>query len=82
MAVLQHELQHVLDYATGWLNGLKYLSNPRHWRYGYRLTPSSRWDALGAEQRAAIAERIWLAERGLAPVQELADLRRLAPWAG
>src|SRR5436190_11283968 len=31
MAVLQHELQHVLEYRTGALKPLRYALNPRNW---------------------------------------------------
>ena len=85
MAILQHELQHVLDFATGWLTAFRYLSQPRHWTYRWRLPDAALgdalWDAFGAEQRASIAERLWLIERGLAPRDELAALRQLIPWA-
>ncbi|MDB5479134.1 MAG: hypothetical protein JWO83_187 [Caulobacteraceae bacterium] len=80
MAVLQHELQHVLDYASGWLTALRYLARARHWTYRWRLSADATWDAFGAEQRAAMAEHLWLMERGLAPDQHLAALRRLIPW--
>ncbi|HEV7158285.1 MAG TPA: hypothetical protein VGN38_08020 [Caulobacteraceae bacterium] len=80
MAVLQHELQHVLDYRTGWLTAARYLASPRHWRYGYELGPETAWETLGAEQRAMVAEHIWLMENGLAPADELERLRALAPW--
>lgn len=79
MAVLQHELQHVLDFATGALTRLGYLLTPSDWRYGYRLA-GAVWGRLGAEQRASVAEHLWLAERGLADF-DLPALRRLAPWA-
>jgi len=82
MAVLQHELQHVLDFATGWLTALGYLTGPRHWTYRWRLRDGVAWDAYGAEQRASIAEHLWLIERGLAPERQLSALRRLVPWAG
>jgi len=81
MAVLQHELQHVLEYASGELTALGYLSDPRHWTYGVRLTPGTRWSQLGAEQRASLAERLWLAEHGLAGEDELERLRAIVPWA-
>jgi hypothetical protein len=81
MAVLQHELQHVLDYTTGWLTAAGYLSDPRHWTYRWRLEDACCWGDLGAEQRASIAERLWLIEHGLASAHELAALRRLVPWA-
>lgn len=81
MAILQHELQHVLDFATGWLTALGYLTHPRHWTYRWRLSDGAAWEALGAEQRASIAERLWLIERRLAPRDDLAALRRLIPWA-
>jgi hypothetical protein len=81
MAVLQHELQHVLEYASGELTALGYLSNPRHWTYAVRLTPGIRWSDLGAEQRASLAERLWLADHGLAGDGELERLRTIIPWA-
>jgi hypothetical protein len=81
MAVLQHELQHVLEYASGELTALGYLANPRHWTYAVRLTPNTRWSELGAEQRASLAERLWLAEHGLAPGVNVAALRGIIPWA-
>jgi hypothetical protein len=80
MALLQHELQHVLDYRTGWLTAARYLAGPRHWRYGYELAPETAWDALGAEQRAMVAEHIWLMENGLVAANDLERLRALAPW--
>ena len=79
MAVLQHELQHVLDFATGRLTAFRYLTHPRHWTYRWVL--GAPWDAYGAEQRAAIAEHLWLMERGLAPGEQLGAVRRLIPWA-
>jgi len=81
MAILQHELQHVLDYRTGWLTAAGYLSNPRHWTYAWRLEDVARWDDLGAEQRASIAQRLWMIEHGLADARDLPALRRLIPWA-
>ncbi|HLZ85303.1 MAG TPA: hypothetical protein VKQ54_17205 [Caulobacteraceae bacterium] len=80
MAVLQHELQHVLDFASGWLTAFRYLTCTRHWTYRWRLSEGSHWDAYGAEQRASIAEQLWLMERGLAPDHDLAAVRRLVPW--
>ncbi len=80
MAVLQHELQHVLDYRQGGLTALRYLTGPRHWGYDCRPTGATRWEALGFEQRGALAERLWLAERGLGPAREIAGLQRLIPW--
>jgi hypothetical protein len=85
MATLQHELQHVLDYAAGWLTALRYVTGPRHWTYRWRISATDlgegAWDALGAEQRASIAEHLWLMERGLAATDQLALVRRLVPWA-
>ena len=81
MAVLQHELQHVLDYATGWLTGRRYLGQPRHWSYAVPPGWTGGFDALGAEQRAVLAERLWLAEAGLRPDSEIARLRAVIPWA-
>jgi hypothetical protein len=90
LAVLQHELQHVLDYALGELTGRGYLLRPRNWRYRYALTAASRWRDFGAEQRASIAEHHWLIERGrsdlvagdLGVAPPDAELyRRILPWA-
>ena len=80
MAILQHELQHVLDYRTGWLTAARYLGDPRHWVYGFDVT-RGRWEALGAEQRASAAETFWLMERGFVPSDGLSALKRMIPWA-
>jgi hypothetical protein len=81
MATLQHELQHVLDYKIGWLTAATYLSHPRHWSYDWRLEDATSWDRLGAEQRASIAEELWLMEHGRRPTCDLAALREVIPWA-
>ena len=81
MAVLQHELHHVLEYATGILSAWRYLTNRHNWSYHWVFEEGRPWSALGAEQRAVVAERLWLAERGLAPDHELETLRRLLPWS-
>ncbi len=89
-ATLQHELQHLLDYAAGELTGLGYLLKPGHWSYAYELTPTSRWSDFGAEQRASIAEHLWLIEEGRAdlvqavlgrPPPALQLYRGVIPWA-
>ena len=46
MAVLQHELQHVLEFATGELSTWRYAFNPRNWGYDFELKPDSRWTRL------------------------------------
>jgi hypothetical protein len=82
MAMLQHELQHVLEYAAGELSVLRYAVWPPNWRYGYWLGPESRWRDFGAEQRASIVEHLWLIERGLmADAAGGAHHRRVIPWA-
>jgi hypothetical protein len=82
MSVLQHELQHVLEYATGEFSVLRYVIWPPNWRYGYWLGPDSRWKDFGAEQRASIAEHLWLIDRGLmADAAGGAHHRRVIPWA-
>lgn len=80
MALLQHELQHVLDFQTGRLTAIGYLLRPRNWTY--RLPPPERWDwsRLGAEQRAVLAETLWRAEREGAG-DLAAACRRAIPWA-
>ena len=65
MAILQHELQHVLDYATGALRPGAMRPAPRNWIYRYELKPGARWRDFGAEQRASIVEDYWRIERGL-----------------
>src|SRR5205809_698220 len=37
MAILQHELHHVLEFATGVLTPLGYITNPRNWTYEVTL---------------------------------------------
>jgi hypothetical protein len=83
LAILQHELQHVLDYRTGWLTGLRYLTRPGHWSYELKVRPGLNWNALGAEQRATAAERLWIAENspGGTSGSDLLLLQELIPWA-
>jgi hypothetical protein len=82
IAVLQHELQHVLDFATGRLSVLRYAVDPRNWSYGYTLVEGRPFYAYGAEQRASMAEDLWRLDHGLhAPAINPAHLRRLIPWA-
>jgi hypothetical protein len=82
MAVLQHELQHVLEYATGKLGPLRYAFIPRNWRYAYPAHPDADWREFGAEQRAQIVEDLWLVERGLlSAAAPLTWYRRIVPWA-
>jgi hypothetical protein len=80
MAVLQHELQHVLDFAEGRLTPFGYLMRPRNWSYRWELSPRLNWSGLGAEQRASVAEALWRAERSNA-AQDVATLRQVIPWA-
>jgi hypothetical protein len=84
MAVLQHELQHVLEFATGELNVLRYAIDPRNWIYGYRLLSGRSWNDFGAEQRAMIVEDLWRLERAPGATDhgaEAARRRALIPWA-
>jgi hypothetical protein len=80
MAVLQHELQHLLDFAEGRLTVAGYLALPRNWTY--RWAPSKRldWRRLGAEQRASVAEALWRAERA-GDDDTASALREVIPWA-
>ncbi len=82
MAQLQHELQHVLEFACGELSAAGYALRPRNWRYGYQLSPASEWRRFGAEQRASIVEHLWLIERGLGLEATPEHHRRVIPWAG
>src|SRR5437773_23281 len=75
MAILQHELHHVLEYATGVLTPVRYLINPRNWTYDLTLSESSRWSSFGAEQRAMLAELLWQAEHGVHADAKLDQLR-------
>ena len=81
MALLQHELHHLWEYAVGDLTPLAYGLDPRNWRYRYRLEPHARWSDFGAEQRACIAEDLWLIERGHKGDEAGREMRcRLLPW--
>ena len=81
MAVLQHELHHLWEYAVGDLSPLGYGLDPRNWRYRYRLQPHARWSDFGAEQRACIAEDLWLIEHGRMQAEDGGEARRrLLPW--
>ena len=71
VAVLQHELQHVLEYRTGDLGPLRYALRPHNWRYAYQPTAKARWQAFGAEQR--------LHRRGPVAHRARPDGRRGAP---
>jgi hypothetical protein len=81
MAILQHELQHLLDYAQGRLSPIGYLLRPRHWTYDVTLSPGLVWDSLGAEQRASLAERLWRDERSDPGGEAVRMLRSVIPWA-
>jgi len=81
MAVLQHELQHILDFAEGRLTVPGYLLLPHNWRYRYDLNERLSWDRLGAEQRASMAEALWRAERSRGDSEVATTLRRIIPWA-
>ncbi|HYE46920.1 MAG TPA: hypothetical protein VEA44_14250 [Caulobacter sp.] len=79
MALLQHELQHVLDYATGRLSWFSYAVDPRNWSYALPGQDRWDWDRLGAEQRAVLAEQLWRAERA-GDAARIAVLRAVLPW--
>jgi hypothetical protein len=81
MAVLQHELQHLLDFADGSLSIAGYLLLPRNWTYRWTLSEGLRWNRLGAEQRASVAEALWRAERSPGQADVAAALRAIIPWA-
>ena len=63
MAVLQHELQHILEFAEGRLTVAGYLLLPHNWTYRWDADRPLKWRRLGAEQRAGVAEALWRAER-------------------
>jgi hypothetical protein len=82
MSILQHELQHVLEFACGELSFVGYALLPFNWRYDYTLQPQTRWTGLGAEQRAQLAQDYWLARReGRPDDPRLVQFRELIPWA-
>jgi hypothetical protein len=81
MPVLQHELQHLLDYGERRLTIAGYLAQPRHWTYRWSLDPPVAWDHRGAEQRASMAEALWRAERSPSGADMAARLRKAIPWA-
>ncbi|HZZ90303.1 MAG TPA: hypothetical protein VFE13_18385 [Caulobacteraceae bacterium] len=81
MALLQHELQHVLDFAEGRLTIAGYLLLPRNWTYRWRLGAGAGWERQGAEQRASMAEALWRAERSPTGGQTAEALRAIIPWA-
>ncbi|MEJ0066892.1 MAG: hypothetical protein WDM85_16950 [Caulobacteraceae bacterium] len=54
---------------------------PHNWTYRWRLGDRLRWDRLGAEQRASMAETLWRAERSPATAEMAATLREVVPWA-
>lgn len=82
MSVLQHELQHVLEFGLRELSRLSYVLRPRNWVYGYEVSPTSRWSDFGAEQRAMIVQHYWLAQNGrLKDAPPLESFRDLIPWA-
>lgn len=81
MAVLQHELQHLLDFAEGRLTLAGYLLLPHNWTYRWTLGDGVTWDRLGAEQRASMAEALWRAERSPAQAEAARALRSRIPWA-
>ncbi len=51
-ALLIHELCHVWQYTHGTLTALRYLCNPRAWKYGYEFEPSKPFTAYPTEQQA------------------------------
>jgi hypothetical protein len=81
MAILQHELQHVLEYAERKLGVLSYLLWPPNWSYHLVLAPGLRWERLGAEQRAMAAELLWHCEHSGGDHAQALLLRELIPWA-
>lgn len=80
MSLLQHELQHLLDFAEGKLSIASYLLWPPNWFYGYDLARHDRWDRLGAEQRASMAEALWRLDQA-GDEAGAARLRAIIPWA-
>lgn len=81
LAVLQHELHHAWEFATGRLTLGGYLINPGNWTYDFDIGRDQPWGRLGAEQRAVAAEHLWMAEHGMRLASEVAALRGLLPWA-
>ncbi|HWF78236.1 MAG TPA: hypothetical protein VN694_13785 [Caulobacteraceae bacterium] len=80
VGVLQHELQHLLDFAEGRLTVAGYLALPRNWTYRWTLSERLDWRGLGAEQRASVAEALWRAER-FGDSHTADRLRDVIPWS-
>ncbi len=81
MGVLQHELQHVLDYRTRRMTTMRYALSPSEWKYDFELEDIGDFERLGAEQRASVVEALWLSENGYRPRSQIAALRASIPWA-
>jgi hypothetical protein len=81
MSTLQHELHHVLEFATGELTRAGYVVRPSNWIYRYELGPGARWRNFGAEQRAQMAGDLWLAEHNENDPAKAQSLRSIIPWA-
>ena len=69
--LLVHELAHVWQYETGRLTALRYLADPRNWRYGYRV--GEAFEGLGTEAQADLIADWWRVRRGLSPMRHIGD---------
>ena len=69
--LLVHELAHVWQYETGRLTALRYLTDPRNWRYGYRA--GDPFESMGIEAQADLVADWWRVRRGLPPLRHIGE---------
>ena len=66
-SLLIHELAHVLQYATGRLTALGYLTRPENWRYRYEVREGAQFDDYTVEAQADLVQDWFLMRRGHPP---------------
>ena len=68
-SLLVHELCHVWQYETGRLTALRYLIDPRNWRYSYRVKDGARFDDYPTEKQADLLQDWFLMNSGAVPLR-------------
>lgn len=68
-SLLVHELCHVWQYETGRLTALRYLIDPRNWRYSYRVKNGAKFDDYPTEKQADLMQDWFLVNSGAAPLR-------------
>lgn len=66
-ALLIHELCHVWQYSHGKLTALRYLCNPRAWKYGYEFSSLKCFAEYPTEQQADLLQDWYAVHCGLRP---------------